>query len=365
VDTSDIWLVALVILVPAIVLWAIFIARTGRPGKPRLVLGIPRAMRPGQPDEVLEGPRLERIQWGGVIAAVVLAVFLPLYWLPEQTRQEAFAEHQSETAVENGQIIFSEPPELEEDADPARFKALEKGIALSQNCQLCHGPAEAEDPTQLAGGGAAAWQEPLTGQNVSYNAPPLQNVFTRWDEEIVEFTIKRGRPGTPMPAWGVEYGGPMTDQMVEDVMAWLKTLPGNNAPPTDTAGPDGNQVSEACQNPSEEDMLSCGEEIFQVRCVVCHGPEGQGREDERLTGTIEDPETGDPTKVPYWYQGLALWKNDVQHLSEDQHFFTVVNGRRFSFMPAFGEAPPQGTPIPPYPLTNKQIKAVVAYERTL
>jgi mono/diheme cytochrome c family protein len=365
VSTSDIWLVALVILVPAIVLWLIFLTRSGRPGKPRVVLGIPRAMRPGQPDEVLEGPRLERIQIGGVVAVLALTVFMPLYWLPEQTRQEAFMEHQEEISVENGQIIFSTPPELEEDADPARFKELEKGIALSQNCQLCHGPAEAEDPTEIAAGGAAPWQEPLTGENVSYNAPPLQNVFTRWDEEIVEFTIKRGRPGTPMPAWGVEYGGPMTDQMVEDVIAWLKTLPGNNAPPTDEAGPDGSPVSEECEKPTNENMLECGEEIFEVRCVVCHGPEGQGREDDRRTGTILDPQTEEQTKVPYWYQGLALWKGDVKHLDKDQHFFTVVNGRRFQFMPAFGEAPPQGTPIPPYPLNDDQIKAVVEYERTL
>jgi mono/diheme cytochrome c family protein len=366
VSTSDIWLVALVILVPAIILWLIFVARSGKPGKARVVLGIPRAMRPGQPDEVLEGPRLERIQVGGVLAVVALTLFIPLYWLPEPDRQEAFAEHQSELAVENGQIIFSEPPVLEEDADPARFKALEKGIALSQNCQSCHGPAEADDPTQLASGGAAPYQEPITGQNVSYRAPPLQNVFTRWDEEIVQFTIERGRPGTPMPAWGVEYGGPMTPQMVEDVMAWLKTLPGNNAPPTDEAGPDGNEISEGCQEPSGGDLLSCGEEIFEVRCAVCHGPEGQGKEDEELNGSIPDPEDDEKTvDVPTWYQGMALWKGDVEHLSEDQHFFTVVNGRRFSFMPAFGEAPPQGTPIPPYPLTDDQIRAVVAYERTL
>lgn len=365
-STSDIWLIALVVLVPAIVLWMIFLARSGRPGKPRIVLGIPRALRPGSPDEVLEGPRLERVMVGGLVATAALAVFVPMYWLPEADRQEAFTERQAETSVENGQIIFSEPPPTEEDADPSAFKEHEKGIALSQNCQLCHGPAQAEDPAQLAAGGAAPWQEPLTGQNVSYNAPPLQNVFTRWDEEIVEFTIKRGRPGTPMPAWGTEYGGPMTDQMVEDVIAWLKTLPGNNAPPTDAPGPDGNPVSEGCENPAEEDMMSCGEEIFAVRCAVCHGPEGQGKENEKKTGSIPDPLDDEKTvPVPYWYQGQALWKGDVRHLSEDQHFFTIVNGRRFSFMPAFGEAPPQGTPIPPYPLTDKQIQAVMTYERSL
>jgi mono/diheme cytochrome c family protein len=291
-----------------------------------------------------------------------------MYWLPETDRQVKFQEHQDELAVENGQVIFSEPPEvLEEGVEipVAEFKEHAKGEALAQNCQRCHGPAEGDDPAELATGGFAPWQDPVTGKNVSYKAPPLQNVFTRWDEEVVEFTIKRGRPGTPMPAWGVEYGGGMTDQMVEDVMAWLATLPGNNQPPTNLDTGEG--ISEGCEDPEPSD-LTCGEEIYAARCEVCHGAEASGRESKEKSGTIPDPE--DPTlqdtiPVPIWYQGMALWKGDVTHLDEDQHRFTVVNGRRFAFMPAFGEAPPQGTPIPPYPLTEAQIDAVVAYERTL
>jgi len=42
-----------------------------------------------------------------------------------------------------------------------------------------------------------------------------------------------------------------------------------------------------------------------------------------------------------------------------------VNGRRFAFMPQFGESPTQGVPLPPYPLTDAQIKAVMEYERGL
>jgi hypothetical protein len=59
----------------------------------------------------------------------------------------------------------------------------------------------------------------------------------------------------------------------------------------------------------------------------------------------------------------------VRHLAKEQgrdsHFFTIVNGRRFAFMPPFGEAPAQGIPLPPNPLTDDQIRAVMEYERTL
>ena len=77
-----------------------------------------------------------------------------------------------------------------------------------------------------------------------------------------------------MPTWGVEYGGPMTQQMVDDVIAYLKSLPGNqSAPPA---------LAEGCDDPEPTDYMSCGEEIFEARCAVCHGSEGQGKEAKGL-----------------------------------------------------------------------------------
>jgi mono/diheme cytochrome c family protein len=333
VDTGEILLIALIILGPAALLWVVFLARN-RPRNPAASLGIPKAMRPGQPDEVLEGPRLQRIQAVGVVATLATALFIPAYWLPENQRQEAFAEHQQETSIERGHLIYSEPPPLEEaeGAGPQRFKEVEEAIALGQNCIACHGPEGTGGQVPFG------YIDPVLGRQVDYVAPPLNNVFTRWDEEVVRFTIERGRPGTPMPAWGVDYGGPMTDMMVEDVMNWLRSLPENQTPP---------ELPEGCEEPEGDDVLRCGEEIFAARCAVCHGPQGQGKD-------------ADP-----YYQGMALWQGKVRHLTRGQHLFTVQNGRRFAFMPQFSEAPAQGIPVPPYPLTDAQIEAVVEYERSL
>jgi mono/diheme cytochrome c family protein len=342
VDTGDVLLVAAAVILPAVLLWGVYLIRSGRPGRPAVLLGIPQAMRPGQPDEVLEGPRLERILGWGLISTVALAVFVPAYWLGEQQRATSFEERFSEESVERGRIIFAVPPPLPEDADPVQFRAIEREISLGMGCANCHGSPQGEgDPvTELtAAGGEFQFTPPGQTKKVAYRAPPLNNVFTRWDEEVVRFTIERGRPGTDMPAWGVEFGGPMTQQMIDDVMAWLRTLPGNQQPPEG--------ISERCANPSENRYRSCGEEIFAARCAVCHGPEGQGKESEP------------------WYQGMALWRGDVRHLNRQQHFQTILNGRRFAFMPAFGESPSQGIPAPPYPLTSNQINAVIAYERTL
>ena len=335
-SSSDVLTLALVVIVPAVLMWAIFLARSGRPGTgPRPQIGIPQAMRPGQPDEQLEGPRLERIMWGGLFATVSLALFVPFYWLPEAQRQEGFQERFDEESLHRGELIFAQPPVLPENAPASEYKELEKSISLGMNCAQCHGGE--------AGGGTAQRVDPATGEELVWQAPPLNTVFQRWDEEIVKFTIERGRPGTPMPAWGVEFGGPMTEQMVQDVMAWLKSI---QLPPP--------ELADACEDALADDALSCssGKEIFEARCAVCHGIKGEGREAE---GTFEEPVK----------QGLALWKGDVKHLDKGLHLFTIRNGRRFAFMPAFAEAPAQGIPIPPYPLTDEQIEAVLEYERTL
>ena len=324
------------VIVPVALMWGIFLARSGRPGRgPRTIVGIPQAMRPGQPDEKLEGPRLERILIGGVLSTIALAIFVPVYWLPEADRQASFEHRFEEESLHRGSLIFQAAATLPEDAPASEFKELERSISLGMNCALCHGSE--------GGGGTVERIDPGTGAPLVYKAPPLNNVFQRWDEEIVKFTIERGRPGTPMPAWGVEFGGPMTEQMVDDVMTWLHSI--QLEPP---------ELAEVCLDPLADDELSCssGKEIFEARCAVCHGDRGQGREAE---GTSDDPVM----------QGMALWRGDVKHLNKGLHLFTIRNGRRFAFMPAFAEAPAQGIPIPPYPLTDEQIEAVLAYERTL
>ncbi len=358
---NNILVIALVVLVPAALMWAIFAVRARRPRRPGGILGIPPALRPGDPDEVLEGSRLERMLAAGLIATLATAIFIPAYWLGERPRQENFSERFEEESLERGALILQAPPELPEDADPQEFRESEHALALGMGCETCHGKVYVDDPdtpedesAESLLGGQVEWTDPTTGETVNYNAPPLQNVFTRWDEEIVRITIERGRPGTPMPTWGVEFGGPMTQQMVDDVIAYLKSLPGNNEPP---------EISEGCENPSKQDYLSCGQEIFEVRCAVCHGPQAEGKEDE---GVKDDPKTKDvETAYPTWWPGLALWKGDVKHLDKKLHLKTVREGRRFWWMPQFSEAPPQGIPVPPYPLTDDQIKAVVEYERSL
>jgi hypothetical protein len=186
----------------------------------------------------------------------------------------------------------------------------------------------------------------------------------------------------------------MTEMMIDDVIAYLHSLPGNqpgaaeplpsscdNLPKTSTtASPSGGGgatpapaattgpfgQSKPGQTKVSPQVIKCGKGIFMARCAVCHGPQGQGKEDAKL---VDLPGTGVPgiplQRGPEWYQGLALWHGDAKHLPENLHYFTIVNGRRFAWMPPWGESPAQGVPVPPNPLTDDQINAVMQYERTL
>ena len=61
-------------------------------------------------------------------------------------------------------------------------------------------------------------------------APSLNDVFYRYTEDpttqVQQITqiITYGRPGTPMPAWGVAGGGPKNEQAVSDLVAYLRSI---------------------------------------------------------------------------------------------------------------------------------------------
>ena len=59
---------------------------------------------------------------------------------------------------------------------------------------------------------------------VSWKAPALNTVLLRFTPEEVQHIITYGRPGTPMPAWGLAGGGPMNAQQVQNLLAYIKSI---------------------------------------------------------------------------------------------------------------------------------------------
>jgi mono/diheme cytochrome c family protein len=159
----------------------------------------PPSRRPGPDDEALEGPLLERYQVAGVALTVFLAVLLPFLYLREPVRQRAAAEKELTESVRLGKATFEE------------------------FCARCHGD-------QAQGGVVPRYVTPGVkgAKPTDYPAPDLREIHSRHPDEdpgaVAWEAIQKGRPPSPMPTWGLRYGGPMNDQQITDIVNYLLSI---------------------------------------------------------------------------------------------------------------------------------------------
>jgi mono/diheme cytochrome c family protein len=128
-----------------------------------------------------------------VVSSAVLAGVMSIYYATESRRQAQAAEKIHEKDVEEGEKWFE-----------------------FFSCVNCHGPAGV--------GGGREFTEPRSGLDTSWAAPSLNDVFYRFSEDEITELIVYGREGTPMPANGLEGGGAMTKQEVEQVIAYIRSV---------------------------------------------------------------------------------------------------------------------------------------------
>jgi mono/diheme cytochrome c family protein len=168
-----------------------------RAGRPEVGSEIELApnRKPYYADDELETTRLDRSLVFALSMLAIIAVALPLYWLAEPAR------------ITNAQEGFT-------------IRSEKRGDALYvANCERCHGPEAVGGvyPTSItddAGKFVA---------NVSWKAPALTAVLTRFSEDEVTDVLNYGRNGV-MPAWGAPGGGPLTSNQIKDIIIYLRTL---------------------------------------------------------------------------------------------------------------------------------------------
>lgn len=159
--------------------------------------------KPYYDDEALEGPRLNRALSTGLVLLGVIAVGLPLYGLAEPGRQTGAIANFDQTFVDRGAKLFA--------------PTAEGGY----NCAGCHGS-----------GGVGAQAPPYTVSDakgafvaaVTWRAPALNTVLLRFSQDEVRQILTYGRPGSPMPAWGAEGGGPLTTQQIDELISYLGSI---------------------------------------------------------------------------------------------------------------------------------------------
>ncbi|HZD69181.1 MAG TPA: cytochrome c [Actinomycetes bacterium] len=164
---------------------------------------LPPSRRPGPTDEALEGRSLEGYQAAGVVLTVLLTVLLPFLYVHEPTRQREASAKEVKESVTLGRQVFQ------------------------TFCARCHG---------IDANGGVVKRYVIPGvkgaKPQDYPAPNLHEIWQRHQgqdvAQIAWQTIQQGRPPSPMPAWGVRYGGAMNDQQITNLVNYLLSIQSDN-----------------------------------------------------------------------------------------------------------------------------------------
>ncbi|HEV2809967.1 MAG TPA: c-type cytochrome [Acidimicrobiales bacterium] len=280
-------------------------------------------------DEGMEGKRLTKYLWWAFATLAISAIALPVIWVREPFRQTGGGLDRGtawfeEEKVKRGEWYFEASP-----GDPPTPREPHYG------CENCHG--------KKGIGGVATYTltDPANPdalpQQVQWAAPALNTVMLRFRHDEVKQILVYGRPGTPMPPWGIEGGGALNDQQIEDLIAYL-----------DHIKLDPKEVKEA----NLKEFGIDGAKVFEGFCARCHTPgatygqpgvQGGGAYGPDLTG-------GASLRQFPTVQQQITWVTETAPFGELYGQRGMATGR----MPFFGDT-----------LTEAQIKAVVDYERGL
>lgn len=195
-------------------------------------------------------------------------------------------------------VAILQPGRMQAAAEEAAAEARERGAEIYlEACAECHG---------------------VNGEGDGDEMPALntKEFLTAATDDVIFNVINDGRPGTGMPAWGQDQGGPYNAQVINDLVAFIRGWE-----PT---------------APSVEDQpyvpdLTRGRILFSNMCFACHGVNGEGT---NVAPALNDSE--------------YLAKFDDDYLRK-----TIQRGRAARGMPTWGSV-----------LSPDQIEDLVDYIRS-
>lgn len=178
-----------------------------------------------------------------------------------------------------GFYSFQETTRLDTAAEAFTLERIERGAQIYEaQCTACHG-REGEGGTGPA----------LNNRSLLKNT--LDNVFFS--------VIRSGVPGTQMPAWSVDFGGPLTDEDVRDLVALMRSWE-----------PTAPEIEPQVFTPD----ATRGARLFASTCEICHGENG--------TGTESAPRIND--------------RERLSALPDEWYRNVIRNGRPAQGMPTWG-----------------------------
>lgn len=136
---------------------------------------------------------------------------------------------------------FGESSRLVKAAEEFSAERVSLGSEIYQaQCVTCHG-AQGEGGVGFV----------LNSKTLLNNTP----------DEVFFSLIRSGVPNTQMPAWSVDFGGPLTDEDVRNVVAFIRAWE-----------PTAPVIEPVTFEPSPER----GAVLFATTCSICHGENGKG-----------------------------------------------------------------------------------------
>jgi mono/diheme cytochrome c family protein len=327
-------------------------------------------------DEIFEGPRLDRFLSWALVLMTIVAISVPLYWLGEVGRQVGAIRGFDKRSVHRGEEAYYNTPNTRE-GTPAL------------NCAKCHG--------ENAGGGAVLFAVKdydkdglpmkVNGKDairqVQWAAPRINDVALRYKKGQLYSVLVYGRPPTPMPAWGIKGGGPSTDQTIYDVINYLRhlSLEKNeaarkiyeeqwdkshdadkafdfvlNSLPVKKARQEESikALAEAKKSPGNKGK-SDGQILFEANCARCHVDGSSQGEAQGVSSGAFGPSLNKVT-LKAMFPAAESQAEFIKLGTEDNnkpYGTRGVNGWESGGMPYFANV-----------LTDKQIAAIVEYERS-
>jgi len=119
-------------------------------------------------------------------------------------------------------------------------------------------------------------------------------------DQVFFSVIRSGVPNTQMPSWSVDFGGPLTDEDIHDLVALLRSWEA-----------DAPEILPQARQPDPAQ----GALLFSSTCALCHGVDGLG-------GEPGVPALNDPEKLA--------------DFEDDWYRSVIANGRPARGMPTWG-----------------------------
>ena len=258
-----------------------------------------------------------------------------------------------------GFATLLEPARLQRTTEAFLGRQIENGAALFQStCSTCHGVAgKAETCFDAAGEEIACVGLPLNSAALLCGDPSLRMAQMGWENSKHDFifqTISAGRPGTLMPTWSADFGGPLEQHQIEQLTLFIL----NWAEDPALCGED--VTIEIVEWPESVDDLPEGDaangadlyEGVTPPCMSCHG----------------DPGTPGSNAVGPWLGNIGNEAGDrVEGLSAEQYIYeSILEPGNFiaSGCPA-GDCPNAMPPTFGNSLSEQEMADLIAYYMTL